>query len=64
MTPLPDFSSVTRFELIDHTRNGGVTYTGWTPGRAVVAYGVSVHLDVQDDGRTLKVFLSDPKPAS
>lgn len=36
---------VTRFEVIDES------------GRALVRYGVSVSLSVQDDGRTLKAFL-------
>ena len=38
---------VTRFEVID------------TAGRLVVRYGVSVYCQLQDDGRTLKVFLSE-----
>ncbi len=48
-------ASVTRFEVIDHTKNG--------LGRLVVVTGddVAVELSYQDDGRTLKVFLRDRK---
>jgi hypothetical protein len=42
-----DFSAVTRFEVTDGT------------GRIVVRYGVSVDAHLQDDGRTLKIFLAD-----
>lgn len=47
--------SVTRFEVIDHTKNGA--------GRVVVKYDVAVELSLQDDNRTLKVFLTDPQAA-
>lgn len=43
-----DTSKVTRVEVIEHT------------GRTVVRRPVSVQLSLQDDGRTLKVFI-DPK---
>lgn len=43
--------SVTRFEVIDHTKDG--------EGRVLVKYDVKVELKYQDDGRTLKVFLGD-----
>lgn len=45
-----DVANVTRFEVIDHSENGG--------GREYVRRGISI-LDVslQDDGRTLKIFL-------
>lgn len=39
-------SGVTRFEVIDET------------GRAYVRYGVVVREEIQDEGRTLKVFVS------
>lgn len=59
----PDFTSVTRFETIDHTR--GLASISLDSTRAVVAYGTSVKLSVQDDGRTLKVFLGIPgEPAT
>lgn len=47
-------NKVTRVEVIDHRSNApGV-------GRAFVAWDVpSVELSYQDDGRTLKIFLSD-----
>jgi hypothetical protein len=41
--------NINRFELIDET------------GRVVVKYDVSVELNYQDDGKTLKVFLKDKK---
>jgi hypothetical protein len=46
-----DTSNVDRFEVIDHTSNG--------QGRALVKRGVNVELSFQDDGKTLKVFLTD-----
>ena len=42
---------VTRFEVIDHTKDG--------QGRILVEKGIKVELSLQDDGKTLKVFLSD-----
>lgn len=44
MDPL---EGVNRFEVIDGT------------GRALTYHGVSVRLEYQDDGRTLKAFVSD-----
>ena len=41
--------TINRFEVIDET------------GRVIVKYDVSVELNYQDDGRTLKVFLKDKK---
>jgi hypothetical protein len=41
--------NINRFELIDET------------GRVIVKYDVSVELNYQDDGKTLKVFLRDKK---
>lgn len=45
--------SITRFEVIDHTSKKG--------GRIVVEYNVNVELSLQDDCKTLKVFLTDQK---
>ena len=45
--------SVTRFEVIDHTKK--------KVGRIVVEYNVNVELSLQDENRTLKVFLTDKK---
>lgn len=42
---------ITRFEVIDHTSE--------KLGRILVRYGVSVEVSIQDDGRTMKVFLTD-----
>jgi hypothetical protein len=44
---------VTRFEVIDHSSK--------KRGRYVVEYGVKVEASIQDKGRTLKIFLTDPK---
>lgn len=44
---------VTRFEVIDHTYSilkGG--------GRVLVSHNKKIELSIQDEGRTLKVFLS------
>jgi hypothetical protein len=43
---LPESNGVTRFEVIDAT------------GRVLVLNGVNVKLDYQDNGQTLKVFIS------
>jgi hypothetical protein len=48
--------SVTRFEVIDHTAK--------KRGRIVVEYNVNVELSLQDENRTLKVFLTDKKPTT
>lgn len=45
--------SITRFEVIDHTSKKG--------GRIVVEYNVNVEISLQDDNKTLKVFLTDKK---
>ncbi len=45
--------TITRFEVIDHTSK--------KQGRIVVEYNVNVELSLQDDNRTLKVFLTDKK---
>ena len=44
-----DTSDVTRFEVIDHSES--------MKGRFVVEYNITVDLQLQDDNRTLKVFL-------
>jgi hypothetical protein len=49
-----------RFEVIDH-RMESVTNDRV---RAFAAYGAMVELSFQDQGRTLKVFLSDPKAST
>lgn len=46
-------TKVTRFEVIDHTKD--VTQGG---GKVLVQYDVKIELSLQDDGRTLKVFLT------
>ena len=47
---------VTRFEVIDYAP-GKISYSPDVP-RSVVAREVNVELAFQDDGRTLKVFLT------
>ena len=44
-------TQVNRFEVIDHTSE--------KLGRELVKYGVNIELSFQDDGKTLKVFLTD-----
>lgn len=54
-----DCSRVTRLEVINHSGAASkVSYDDERP-RSVAAYGVDVELSLQDDGRTLKVFLRD-----
>ena len=45
--------NVTRLEVIDHSSK--------QRGRYVVEYGVEVEASIQDEGRTLKIFLTDQK---
>jgi len=45
------FKNVTRFEVIDHSKK--------MRGRYVVEYGIKVEVSIQDDGRTMKVFLTN-----
>ena len=48
---LEQIKKVNRFEVIDHT---------WEKeGRIVVKYGVDVEVSIQDDGKTMKIFLTD-----
>lgn len=42
---------ITRFEVIDHTSE--------LQGRILVKYGVKVEISIQDDGKTMKIFLTD-----
>lgn len=42
---------VTRFEVIDHSKK--------MRGRYVVEYGIKVEVSIQDDGKTMKIFLND-----
>ena len=54
-----DTSKVTRVEVINHTELGefGRAYTYWHEyGNGIES--PTVRLDIQDDGRTLKVFIS------
>lgn len=53
-----DTSKVTRFEVINHYNDNG--------GRELVKWhsDLKVELSLQDDGQTLKVFLSKPKQGS
>ena len=49
--PIQPIDKVTRFEVIDHTKK--------KRGRIVVEYGVKVEVSIQDEGKTMKVFLTD-----
>jgi hypothetical protein len=48
-----------RFEVISHCKDPDAILTHERPGRVLIAVGVKIELSVQDDGRTLKVFLTD-----
>lgn len=49
---MDSLEKVTRFEVIDHTKPDG-------KGRAFSASDVKVELSYQDDGCTLKVFVTN-----
>jgi hypothetical protein len=49
----PEKVEVTRFEVIDHRLD--------MKGRVLVAWPCSVELSYQDGGRTLKVFVNEPR---
>jgi hypothetical protein len=59
-----DTSKVTRVEVIDHTHEvdegGGRCYTYWTEYEDTDIPNPIVTAQLQDDGRTLKVFISKP----
>lgn len=54
-----DTSKVTSFEVIDHR---AAAFEAGLAGRAMVKYDVKIELSLQDDGKTLKVFMDDPEP--
>lgn len=56
-SPEPNMDLVTRVEVIDHRHGAPQT------GRAFVAWNVEAALGFQDDGRTLKIFVTDRKAA-
>ena len=49
----PNLDSVDRFEVIDHTSN--------LKGRCYTAHGCQVEMSLQDDSKTLKIFVTDKK---
>lgn len=57
-----DTTKVNRVEVIDHSKSPfseeyGRVYTFWNEYDEEDAKDVSVVLDLQDDGRTLKIFI-------
>lgn len=54
-------NAVTRFEVIDHR---DVVFANDLRGRVFTVTHVQVMLAYQDDGRTLKVFVSDRAPSA
>lgn len=52
-----DTSKVTRFEVINNRTENDES----DRGRVMVEHNLSLELSLQDDGRTLKVFLNDKK---
>lgn len=57
-TVLPETTEITRFEVIDHTKSleegGGRTVIYFDPNKML-------ELSLQDDNRTLKIFVQDRK---
>lgn len=46
------YEAIRRFEVINHSKNG--------EGREYTRYGdFQIEVQVQDDGKTLKIFISD-----
>lgn len=58
-----DLTKVTRVEVIDHTSADVYKFVHPTAPR-YGWLGAAVSIDVQDDGRTLKVFLKDSEIAT
>lgn len=53
-----DLPKVNRIEVIDHTKEGvGRVYSFWGEYNRADDPDPSVTLSIQDDGRTLKVFI-------
>lgn len=56
-----EFPEVTRIEIIDHTKSfedgGGVVYNFWNEYRKKDSKNPKVSLQLQDDNRTLKIFI-------
>jgi hypothetical protein len=57
-----DTSKVNRVEVIDHTKSvedgGGRCYVYWSEHTPEDSPNPYVFLDLQDDGRTLKIFIA------
>lgn len=57
-----DTSKVTRVEVIDHTKSledgGGRVYSYWSEYGGLNIPDPIVELSLQDDGRTLKIFIN------
>ena len=58
-------NNVTRVEVIDHSKpkdsdDYGVAYNFWHEYRDEDIPNPNVRLELQDDGRTLKVFITAP----
>lgn len=58
-----DLTRVTRVEVVDHTTASVYKFVHPTSPR-YGWLGVSAAMDLQDDGRTLKVFLTDSEVAT
>lgn len=48
---MTELEKVTRLTVVDHSKDG--------EGTVLEKWNIKVELDYQDDGRTLKVFISD-----
>jgi hypothetical protein len=54
-------AGITRVSVIDHRRVDPVDNNGFpVRGLVIEARGSRISIDVQDDGRTLKVWITDP----
>lgn len=51
--PANEFKSITRFEAIDHRKNGN--------GRVLSVWDINIEVSIQDSGKTMKVFITDKK---
>jgi hypothetical protein len=62
MEGVHELKKVTRVVVVDHAQS--VTQVKHTPqifGRVYEKWGIRASLSLQDDGRTLKIFVGDPK---
>ena len=59
MTEVVPSPAVMRFEVINHCNDPDRVFISTGSRRLMIATGVHVALSYQDEGRTLKIFLTD-----